>query len=118
MKDKLNRAWIEIKKKAYEALAMIKRAFFAVVNFMKENPLVAVALIGLAKSLLTNSSRLISQYHDRERHDRGFFDRRKGKWSYAKKTPNRYQLEEIEWRYNNGESYRSILDDLGILKTR
>ena len=53
---------------------------------------------------------------DEDWRNRRFYDRRTDRWCYAKKHLNRKQENIIERRYRDGETYREILDSMGLLK--
>ena len=95
---------------------VIKEQANQLLTFVKENPLVSVAIMGLIKSVLSNSNRFLDRYHEQRRRDCGFYDDSLRRWCYSKRRPSKYQADEIEWRRKQGESYRSILEDMGLLK--
>lgn len=48
--------------------------------------------------------------------DRRFYDKRMGRYVYARRAPNDYEMDEIEARYRVGkETYRDILRSMGLL---
>lgn len=71
-------------------------------------------------TLILGGARLGYKQHKQNREDRirerRFYDPRKGRYSEARRNLSKKELGEIERRYDNGESYRSILDDMGLLK--
>ena len=99
----------EAKRKAKETA--LKAAYWAADN--KE------VVIG-AGTLLLGGARLGYKQHKQNREDRirerRFYDPRKGRYSEARRNLSKKELTQIERRYDNGESYRSILDDMGLLK--
>lgn len=99
----------EAKRKAKETA--LKAAYWAADN--KE------LVIG-AGTLLLGGARLAYKQHAQNREDRirerRFYDPRKGRYSEARRNLSKKELNQIEKRYDNGESYRSILDDMGLLK--
>ena len=107
LKQKLK---IEEKKRKAKENAL-KFAYWAADN--KE------VVIGVG-TLILGGARLGYKQHKQNREDRirerRFDDPRKGRYSEARRNLSRKELGEIERRYDNGESYRSILDDMGLLK--
>ena len=52
----------------------------------------------------------------RDELDRRFYDKRMGRYVYARRVPNSYEADEIEARYRTGkETYREILRSMGLL---
>lgn len=60
--------------------------------------------------------KVIKLKKEEEWRNRRFYDRRTDRWCYAKKKLNRRQENIIEERYRDGETYREILDSMGLLK--
>ena len=52
----------------------------------------------------------------RDDRDRRFWDARMGRYVYSRRVPTNYEMQEIEARYRNGESYREILMNMGLLE--
>lgn len=96
--------WDRAKKKGSDLL-----------EWAKENKEVVIPLfsggIMLATSIIKARSR-------DERHMKacGIYDRRKGHWVESKRPIKSKEWGEIDRRYENGESYASILDDMRLLK--
>ena len=55
-------------------------------------------------------------HEDKVHRERDFYDPRVGKTTRASRKLKSYELNEIERRYNRGESYQSILFDMGLWK--
>lgn len=76
-------------------------------------------LVVLVPGILKISKRLSSNYKkaaEQSCKERRFYDPRKGRYSTACRKLTKREEQLIEDRYNRGESYRAILDDLGLLK--
>lgn len=57
-----------------------------------------------------------TRYMTRDERDRRFYDNRMGRYVYARRVPSNYEMQEIERRYRDGESYREILHSMGLLE--
>ena len=73
---------------------------------------VAIAGSGAVKKM---ASARAAHLEDVSRQTR-FYNPRTGTYAYAKRIPKKKEMLEIESRYAKGESYRAILDDMGLLK--
>lgn len=116
MEEKKETLMEKLKGKLRIAWQVIKEQFQKLMIFVKENPLLAVAMMALAKSVMSNYNRLMDRRSEQRRRDCGFYDDSLRRWSYSKRKPTKWQAEVIELRRRQGESYRSILDDMGLLK--
>ena len=107
LKTKIN---LEQKKRKFKDGAL-KAAYWAADN--KE-------IVIATGTLLLGGARLAYKQHNQNREDRirerRFYDPRKGRYSEARRNLSKKELNQIERRYDSGESYRSILDDMGLLK--
>lgn len=55
-------------------------------------------------------------HKESERRDCSFYDPRKGRYTTTKRKPTSREAAEIERRYDAGESYAHILDDMRLAK--
>lgn len=81
-----------------------------------KNRTLAIFLFSSILTLVKNGCKIYRIKKEEEWRYRRFYDRRTDRWSYARRRPNKRQEEIIERRYRDGETYRSILDDMGLLK--
>ena len=86
------------------------------VAWIVENKLLAIAIFSTVTKAAKYGSRIYSAKKEDEWRNRRFYDRRTDRWSYAKRKLTKRQEAIIERRYQDGETYRSILDDMGLLK--
>lgn len=87
-----------------------------VLAWIVENKLLAIAIFSAATKAAKFGSKVYSAKKEDEWRNRRFYDRRTDRWSYARKKLSKRQEAIIERRYQDGETYRSILDDMGLLK--
>lgn len=69
-------------------------------------------IFGIGKKLLGDHKKTSEE----SLKERRFYDPRKGRYSTARRKLTKKEERLVEDRYNRGESYRAILDDLGLLK--
>lgn len=106
---------LKVKIKAKEAKEKLSEAAHKAVDFVKEHPETAVAAAGLIGTGLRTTTKMLSEKREKERYERSFYDKRTGRREWARKKPTRTQLTIINERHLAGESYRTILDDMGLL---
>lgn len=81
-----------------------------------QNKLLAIAIFSTVTKVAKYGGKIYSAKKEDEWRNRRFYDRRTDRWSYAKRKLTKRQEAIIERRYQDGETYRSILDDMGLLK--
>lgn len=90
---------------------LAKAAVWCVQNWQ-----VVLALLSAAGGVLKFALKVRKNKADEEYKNRRFYDRRTDRWCYANRHLSRKQQDMIERRYLDGETYRSILSDMGLLK--
>lgn len=80
------------------------------------NKELAIILLTSIAGIAKHVTKIIAYKKEDEWRNRRFYDRRTDRWSYARKKLSKRQERIIERRYQEGETYRSILDDMGLLK--
>ena len=83
-------------------------------NWVIENPIAAATIIGCASSCVSKGYKFARLHEDKVHRARDFYDPRTGKTTRSKRNPKGWELDEIEFRYNNGESYNHILADMNL----
>lgn len=61
----------------------------------------------------TNKMRSLNA--EQRRRNREIYDPRKGRYYVLKRTPKQWEWEEIDYRYESGENYSSILRDMNLI---
>ena len=88
----------------------------ALVNWAVENPALA---IGAATAMIPLANKVIRfkqyQAEDRRRAT-DYYDPRNGRHVYVRRPLNRSEQIEVDRRYDAGESYTKIFDDMRLLK--
>lgn len=90
---------------------LAKAAVWCVQNWQ-----IVLALLSAATGILKYALKVKKGKDEEEFRNRRFYDRRTDRWCYANRHLNKKQQNIIEERYLDGESYRSILDSMGLLK--
>lgn len=85
-------------------------------NWVAENPVTTAIIVGCVSSMASKGYRTYKIHDENVRRERSFYDNREGRYSRAKRNLKHYELDEIETRYHNGESYHHILMDMDLLK--
>ena len=80
------------------------------------NKELAILLLTTLAGIVKHVTKIIAYKKEDEWRNRRFYDRRTDRWSYARKKLTKRQERIVERRYQEGETYRSILDDMGLLK--
>lgn len=88
----------------------------AALKWVGEHPLEATTLAGVAASLGSKGFKAYKIHTEEKHRERTFYDPRKGRYSTARRNLRNYEIDEIETRYDDGESYHHILMDMGLLK--
>lgn len=104
------------KRKAKSAIGKGMEISKAGLEYVSENKevIIPVAMGGMAiAKKMANSHKVKAEEKDRLTR---FYDCRNGRYTYTKRIPKGREEAEIERRYKSGESYRSILTDMGLAK--
>lgn len=89
-------------------------AAIGVVNWTKENPFAAAMLAAAGAKIISTGARSYSLHAEGLRRERDFYDPRTGRHTITKRNLRPWESEEVDFRYDNGESYVSIFRDMGI----
>lgn len=116
MEKKLKEYWMKVKKFAAKTWDKATDVLAKVLVWCLQNWQVTLALLGALGGLLKQVSKLKKARDEEEYRNRRFYDRRTDRWCYANKHLSKKQQNIIEERYLDGESYRSILDSMDLLK--
>ena len=81
-----------------------------------EHPLALITVAGVAMSIGDKTYKMAKLRSEDVRRKRTFYDPRKGRYTQARRDLTAYELEELDARYDRGESYNHILLDMGLLK--
>lgn len=100
-------------KKAGEKTA---NGFKAAGQWVSENPMTAMVIAGSIASASTKTYKTIKLHNEDVKRRRTFYDPRKGRYSEARRDLRPWELDEIDARYDHGESYNHILMDMNLLK--
>lgn len=106
----------KIKAKAKEAKDSVVDGVKAVGDWCAENPFLTMAIVGGLASFSSKTYKTVKLHNENVRRRRTFYDPRKGRYSEARRDLRGYELDEIDARYDAGESYNHILMDMGLLK--
>lgn len=109
LKEKVTKWWTNLWDKFTTFLAKV-------MAWIAENKLLAFAIFSAVTKTVKYGVKAYSIKKEDEWRNRRFYDRRTDRWSYARKNITKRQEAIIERRYQDGETYRSILDDMGLLK--
>ena len=85
-------------------------------NWCVEHPLLAISIAGGLASCGDKTYKAVKIHNENVRRRRTFYDPRKGRYTEARRDLRAYELDEIDARYDSGESYTHILMDMGLLK--
>ena len=83
-------------------------------NWIVNHPYEAMALGGSIVAGATKGVRMAKHHEEKVHRERDFYDPRTGRYTRAKRKPKNYELDEIEFRYRNGESYNEILREMNL----
>ena len=86
------------------------------IDFAKQNPELTIAGFGAAAATSKMIKKVVGTHSEKVHRKRRIYDPRRGCYCDMRREPNKREWLEIERRYDNKESYRSILNDMGLLK--
>lgn len=112
MKFKLEAAKRKAKDFGQECVNKAK----AGVEWVQENKEVAIPLIVAGFGAVKTVAKAHAEHKEEYDRETRFYNPRNGSYAYAKRRPTKKESLEIERRYEEGESYRAILDDMRLLK--
>lgn len=112
----INLKTVKIKAKLELAKRKVIDAGKAGIKWVRENKEVAAAGAALGLKLALSLNRSYQAHKESERRDCSFYDPRKGRYTITKRKPTAREEAEIDRRYNAGESYAHILDDMRLAK--
>lgn len=85
-------------------------------DWVISHPVESLALMGAVTSAVSKGYKCAKLYEDKVHRERDFYDPRCGKTTRAKRKLKPWEYDEVEFRYESGESYNSILRDMGLRK--
>lgn len=91
-------------------------AFAKFVAWVYRNWDLALILIAATVGIIREALKYRRVKMEDEFRNRRFYDRKTDRWCYANRHLTKRQEDIIETRHLDGETYRSILDDMGLLK--
>jgi len=86
------------------------------ITWVVEHPAEAATL---ASGVTLGIGKVLKEYNkamDQRREDCKFWDNRMGRYARSKRPLSRKESLEAERRFRNGESYKEILNDMGLLR--
>ena len=115
-KLKIERFKRKVKAAIKSFVDWVRRTVNAAVEWFSENKEFALVTLPILAGLATKGYKLAMVHREDVIRTRRFYDPRKGRYSTARRNLTSAELREIDERYAAGESYRAILDDMGVLK--
>lgn len=117
MEDKTVR-WDSIKRKIWfqQKVARIKDGAKRFGNWVIENPIAAMTLAGMTAGIVNKASRAYCTHAEDVRRRRDFYDTRTGRHAHIRRDLKAWEQEEVDERFQQGESYVKIFRDMNILK--
>lgn len=103
-----------IKLKFENGKAWCGTKFDSLKTWMINHPYEAAGLGTTAVIGTREVVRAVRRHEDKVHRERDFYDPRCGRTTRAKRRPSTYELDEIEFRYRNGESYNEILREMNL----
>ena len=110
--------WSKVKHKIWleQKIARGKERMKAVGNWVLEHPMEALAIAGSTGVTVRKVSNMYCAHREDVRRRRDFWDPRTGRHSNIKRDLKPWESEEVDERYQNGESYVKIFRDMKLLK--
>jgi len=106
----------QIKAWARQKAARAKMKAGDVVRWIKEHPVEAAALGTAAVTVANKGAKIYGIHSEMKRRDTDFYDPRTGTHAFTRRRLKAREQAEIDRRYNQGESYVSIFNDMNLLK--
>lgn len=85
-------------------------------NWVADHPVETSAILGVTATTVSKAYKFAKLHEEKTHRDLDFYDPRNGRYTRAKRKPKNWELDEIEYRYNRGESYNEILRDMNLRK--
>ena len=110
--------WSKIKWKLYfqQKKERAKEKLRGLGRWIAEHPMETLAIAGGAAGVVKKTSNMYCAHREDVRRRRDFWDPRTGRHSIVKRDLKRWEEEEVDERYTNGESYVKIFRDMNLLK--
>ena len=110
--------WDKIKHKIWlkQKWERAKEKGRAIGRWCAEHPLEAITIVGSIAGVTKKASNAYCAHREDVRRRRDFWDPRTGRHSYVRRDLKAWEEEEVDERYNNGESYVKIFRDMNLLK--
>lgn len=86
-----------------------------VVTHTAEITVFATIAIPIAGGIIKEVGKANRDREERIHRERDIYDPRKGRTYRLKRTPKPWEWDEIDFRYDNGENYSSILHDMKLI---
>ena len=117
MENKVPR-WNDIKRKIWiqNTWNKIKLGAKSTWDWVLEHPMETIAIAGGVAGVTKKACGAYKTHAEDVRRRRDFYDPRTGRHSYVRRDLKGWEEELIDERYNNGESYVSILRDMNLMK--
>lgn len=112
----IKKMWRKIKQTVVTVWDKLEWQFARFVAWCLRNWDLFLILFAGAVAIIKEALKLRRAKLDEDYRNRRFYDRRTDRWCYANKHLNKKEQNIIESRYQDGETYRSILNDMGLLK--
>ena len=105
-----------IKRKIKKFFGGIKKMFGTIVNWVMENKEFVVMATPVVVGVTAKATKVWMAHREDVNRERRVYDPRLGRYSKMRRKLTNAEWREVDQRYAGGESYRSILDDMGVLK--
>jgi len=107
-KEKLEAAKAKAKEKAEEAKKWV-------VTHTAEITVGATIVLPIVGGIIKEVAKASRDKEERIHRERDIYDPRKGRTYRLKRTPKPWEWDEIDYRYDAGENYSSILHDMNLI---
>lgn len=105
-----------IKRKIKAIIKKFVDGIKAAVKWIADNKEVAIIAFPAIAAVCGKATKVYMTRREDLIRERRFYDPRFGRYSTARRRLKPAELRQVDERYAAGESYRSILDDMGLLK--
>ena len=113
-KEQINKEQLKRKVKTFAKEAKEKAGMVA--NYCVEHPVEALSIVSAASVGLNRFYKYKQTKAEDRRREVDFYDNRLGTHAIARRPLTMKEALEVERRYKNGESYKSILWDMRLMK--
>ena len=104
------------KRKAAEVAGKGIELAKAGIEYTKENKEIIIPIVIGGTTIAKKMAKEHSAKQEEKNRLTRYYDPRRGKYTHTKRIPTNREALEIERRYDAGESYRSILSDMGLAR--